>query len=40
MDNTGTVLREQNKKVYVQLESLGQLLVVSFPNSHVAPLGQ
>jgi Transcription antiterminator len=31
MDNEGTVLRANKKKVYVQLESLGQLMVVEFP---------
>lgn len=31
MDNAGTVLRANKKKVYVQLESLGQIMVVEFP---------
>lgn len=30
MDNTGTVLRANNKKIYVQLQSLGQIMVVEF----------
>ncbi|HVX51356.1 MAG TPA: UpxY family transcription antiterminator [Chitinophagaceae bacterium] len=36
MDNTGTVIRQGNKKVYVKLESLGQVMVVEFPVSYVA----
>jgi len=35
MDNTGTVIRPGNKKVYVKLESLGQLMVVEFPLAFV-----
>ena len=31
MDNEGTVLRAHKKKVYVQIESLGQIMVVEFP---------
>ncbi len=37
MDNTGTVLRSGNKKIYVKLESLGQLMVVEFPVAFVSP---
>jgi transcription antitermination factor NusG len=37
MDNTGTVIRSVNKKIYVRLESLGQVLVVEFPVSFVSP---
>lgn len=36
MDNTGTVIRPGNKKVYVKLESLGQVMVVEFPVAFVA----
>lgn len=31
MNNTGTVIRGGKKKVYVRLESLGQVMVVEFP---------
>jgi transcription antitermination factor NusG len=37
MDNTGTIMRTANKKVYVKLESLGQVMVVEFPVSFVVP---
>jgi len=36
MDNTGTIIRTANKKVYVRLESLGQVMVVEFPVSFVS----
>ncbi len=36
MDNTGTVLRSSPKKIYVRLESLGQVMTVEFPESYVA----
>ncbi|HRI19600.1 MAG TPA: UpxY family transcription antiterminator [Panacibacter sp.] len=39
MDNTGTVLRTQRKKVYVRLESLGQVMVVAFPADYLNPIG-
>jgi transcription antitermination factor NusG len=38
MDNTGTVVRSGKKKVYVRLESLGQVMVVEFPSSYVKPV--
>jgi transcription antitermination factor NusG len=38
MDNTGTVVRGRNKKVYVQLESLGQVMIVEFPANYVSPV--
>ncbi len=38
MDTTGTVLKGGNKKVYVKLESLGQVMVVEFPIEHLTPL--
>ena len=37
MDSTGTVIRPGNKKIYVRLESLGQVMVVEFPIAFVAP---
>ncbi|WP_153799437.1 UpxY family transcription antiterminator [Foetidibacter luteolus] len=36
MHNTGRVLRTANKRVYVRLESLDQVMVVEFPAAHVA----
>ena len=35
MDNTGTVIRTGAKKIYVRLESLGQIMTVQFPASYV-----
>jgi transcription antitermination factor NusG len=35
MDKEGVVLREGKKKVYVKLESLGQLMVVEFSVAHL-----
>ena len=35
MDKEGTVLREGKKKVYVQLESIGQVMVVEFSVAHL-----
>ena len=35
MDKEGTILREGKKKVYVQLESIGQLMVVEFSVAHL-----
>jgi len=40
MDNTGTVLRSGNKKIYVRLESLGQVMVVEFPAAFVTPINK
>ena len=40
MDNTGTVVRAGNKKLYVRLESLGQLMVVEFPAAFVSPVNK
>ncbi len=37
MDNEGKVLRGNKKKVYVQLQSLGQLMVVEFPTEYLEP---
>lgn len=38
MDKEGTVLRGSRKKVYVQLQSLGQVMVVEFPAEYLSPL--
>ncbi len=38
MENEGTVLRSSRKKVYVQLESLGQIMVVEFPVEYLSPI--
>jgi len=35
MDNVGTVIKGNKKKVYVQLESLGQIMIVEFPAEHL-----
>jgi len=35
MDKEGTVLREGRKKVYVQLESIGQVMMVEFSVQHL-----
>jgi transcription antitermination factor NusG len=37
MDNTGTVLKASHRKIYVRLESLGQLMTVEFPADFAAP---
>jgi transcription antitermination factor NusG len=37
MDNEGTVLKGGKKKVYVQLQSLGQVMVVEFPTEYLSP---
>lgn len=38
MDNTGTVVKAGNKRVFVKLESLDQVLVVEFPIHHLSAL--
>lgn len=38
MGNEGTVLRGGKKKVYVKLESLGQVMVVEFPAEYLTQL--
>ena len=38
MDNTGTIMRVTNKKAFVRLESLGQVMVVEFPVNYVQPI--
>lgn len=39
MNNKGTVIRGGKKKVYVQLESLGQVMIVEFPSEYLIPDG-
>ncbi len=38
MDNTGTVVRGGRKKVYVKLESLGQVMIVEFSSQYLTPV--
>ncbi len=38
MGNEGTVLKGNRKKVYVKLESLGQIMVVEFPAEYLSPI--
>lgn len=38
MDKVGTVLKGSKKKVYVQLQSLGQVMVVEFPSEYLSPI--
>ncbi len=38
MDKTGIVLQGGKKKVYVELKSLGHIMVVEFPKEHLSPL--
>jgi len=38
MGNEGTVIRGGKKKVYVKLESLGQVMVVEFPTEYLSPI--
>jgi transcription antitermination factor NusG len=38
MDNEGTVVRGGKKKVYVKLESLGQVMIVEFPIEYLIPI--
>ncbi len=40
IDREGTVLRDGKKKVYVQIESLGQLMVVEFKTEYLIPIFQ
>lgn len=37
MNNTGKVVRGGKKKVYVELQSLGQIMVVEFPAAYLIP---
>lgn len=36
MDNTGMVVKNNNKKVYVQLKSLGKVMIVQFPANYLS----
>lgn len=38
MDSTGTVIRGGKRKVYVKLESLGQVMTVEFPVEYLTPI--
>lgn len=38
MGNEGKVIRGGRKKVYVKLESLGQVMVVEFPATYLSPM--
>ncbi|MFN5360116.1 MAG: UpxY family transcription antiterminator [Bacteroidota bacterium] len=38
MDHEGTVVRGGKKKVYVRLESLGQVMIVEFPAEYISPV--
>jgi transcription antitermination factor NusG len=38
MDKVGTVLKKERKKIYVKLQSLGQVMVVEFPIDHLKPI--
>ncbi len=38
MDREGTVLRGGKKKVYVQIQSLGQVMIVEFPAQYLSPV--
>jgi transcription antitermination factor NusG len=38
MDNMGTVIRGGKRKVFVKLESLGQVMTVEFPVEYLTPL--
>lgn len=38
MGNEGKVIRGGRKKVYVKLESLGQVMVVEFPATYLSPI--
>jgi transcription antitermination factor NusG len=37
MDNEGTVIRGGRKKVYVEIQSLGQVMIVEFPVQYLSP---
>ena len=38
IQNTGTLIKSGKKRMYVKLESLGQVMVVEFPVSYVKPV--
>lgn len=35
LDSFGTVVKESNKKIYVQIESLGQVMIVEFKSNYL-----
>jgi len=37
MNNTGQVVKANRKKAYVELQSLGQVMIVEFPNEYLTP---
>ncbi len=39
LHNTGTIVKSGKKRLYVRLESLGQVMVVEFPANYVKPVG-
>ena len=38
MDKVGTVIKKERKKIYVKLQSLGQVMVVEFPIDYLKPM--
>ena len=38
MDNHGTILKANKKRVFVQLTSLSKVLVIEFPKEHLTPV--
>ncbi len=38
MENTGTIIKSGKKRLYVKLESLGQVMIVEFPVNNVKPI--
>jgi transcription antitermination factor NusG len=38
MENTGTIIKSGKKRLYVKLESLGQVMIVEFPANYVKPI--
>jgi len=38
MQNIGTVVKAGKKRLYVKLESLGQVMVVEFPAHYLKPI--
>ncbi|MEI6585453.1 MAG: UpxY family transcription antiterminator [Sediminibacterium sp.] len=38
MDKVGTVIKKEKKKIYVKLQSLGQVMVVEFPIDYLEPM--
>ena len=38
MQNTGTIVKSGKKRLYVKLESLGQVMIVEFPANYIKPI--